>query len=151
MKTLPARKDARATGSDLNSLREFAKGFAAAWSSQNAAGVAACYSPGGSRGMNGAEPYVGRAAIEVAVQQFMTAIPDLQITLDDIVVVGGNPEFHWTMSGVNSGPGGTGQRVSVKGIEEWRMGEDGLIAESKGHFSIAEFARQITQGAKTPS
>jgi hypothetical protein len=149
MKTLPAGNDASATGSDLNSLREFAKGFAAAWSSQNAASVAAHYSPRGSRSSNGSEPYVGRSAIEVAVQQFMTAFPDLQITLDDIMVVGGNTEFHWSMAGVNSGPGGTGQRVSVKGIEEWRMGEDGLIAESRGHFSIADFRRQMTNRAKT--
>ncbi len=80
MKTQPAGKEARASGSDLKSLREFAEGFAAAWSSQNPANVAACYSPRGSRSTNGGEPYVGRAAIEVATQQFMTAFPDLQLT-----------------------------------------------------------------------
>ena len=149
MKTLPAGNDARASGPDLKSLRELAEGFAAAWSSQNAASVAAYYSPRGSRSANGAAPYVGRNAIEVATQQFMAAFPDLQLTLDDVMVVGDYTEVHWTMTGANSGPGGTGQRVSIKGIEEWRMGKDGLIAESKGHFSVANFRRQMANGAKT--
>jgi hypothetical protein len=148
VETLPAGNDADGRRSDLKSLREFAERFAAAWSSQNAASVAALYSPRGTRSGNGAAPTVGRSAIEVAVQQFMTSFPDLRITLDDVMVVGGNPEIHWALTGVNSGPGGTGQRVSIKGIEEWRMGKDGLIEESRNHFSIANFRRQMANGAR---
>src|SRR5271170_5918375 len=141
METLPAGNDASARGIDLNSLREFAEDYAAAWSSQNAASVAAYYSPRGSRCANGAAPSVGRSAVEVAVQQFMTAFPDLQITLEDIFIVGESAEFHWTLTGVNSGPVGTGQRVCIKGFEEWRMGADGLISESQAHFSMVELQR----------
>lgn len=148
METLPDGNDARGHGADLQSLRELAERFAAAWSSQNAAGVAALYSPRGTRSANGAAPYEGRIAVEVAVQQFMTAFPNLQLGLDEVMVVGGNPEIHWTLTGVYSGPGGTGKRVSIKGIEEWRMGKDGLIAESSGHFSISDFRRQMAEGAR---
>jgi hypothetical protein len=147
METLRAGNDAHAYGVDLNSLREFAERYAAAWCSQNAASVAAFYSPRGSRSANGAAPSVGRSAVEVAVQQFMTAFPDLQITLDDIFIVGEGAEFHWTLTGVNSGPGGTGQRVCIKGFEEWRMGEDALIAEAQAHFNKADFQRQLAKGA----
>src|SRR5271156_940293 len=119
MKT-PPRNAARASAVDLNSLREFAERYAAAWSSQNAASVAAFYSPRGLRGANGAAPYVGRGAIEVSVQQFMTAFPDLQIALEDVHIVGDQVDFHWTLTGVNSGPGGTGRRLCLKGFEEWR-------------------------------
>jgi len=143
---MPAENDAHASGIDLNSLRAFAENYASAWSSQNAAAVAALYSPHGSRSANGAEPYVGRSGIEVAVQQFMTAFPDLKITLDDILIVGDGAELHWTLSGVNSGPGGTRQHISLKGFEEWRMGQDALIAESSAHFSIADLQRQIAKG-----
>jgi len=146
METMPAGNDGQASGLDLNSLRNFAEGYAIAWSSQNAAAVAARYSPHGSRCANGAEPYVGRSGIEVAVQQFMTAFPNLQIALDDILIVGDGAEVHWTLSGVNSGPGGTGQHISVKGFEEWRMGKDGLIAESHAHFSMADLQRQMAKG-----
>jgi hypothetical protein len=147
METMPAGNDAHDSGLDLNSLRQFAENYAAAWCSQNAAAVAALYSPHGSRSANGAEPYVGRSGIEVAVQQFMTALPDLKITLDDILIVGDGAEVHWTLAGVNFGPDGTGQHISVKGFEEWRMAADGLIAESQAHFSMTEIQRQMAKGA----
>ena len=147
METLPAGNDLRARGTDLNSLRVFAESHAAAWSSQNAASVAAHYSPRGSRGANGSAPSVGRGAIEVAVQQFMTAFPDLRATLDDIFIVGDGVDVHWTLTGVYSGPGGTGQRVVIKGFDEWRMGGDALIAESRVSFDTADFQRQMAKGA----
>ena len=147
METLPDGNDVRARGVDLNSLREFAEGYAAAWSSHNAASVAAHYSPRGSRRAHGVAPNVGRDAIEVAVQQLMTAFPDLQITLDDIFIVGDGFDVHWTLTGVYSGPGGTGQRVCIKGFDEWRMGEDALIAESRVNFDKADFQRQMAKGA----
>ena len=140
--------NARVSGVDLKSLREFAESYAAAWTSQNAASVAAHYGPRGSRCANGAAPSVGRSAVEVAVQQFMTAFPDLQITVDDVFVVGDGAEFQWTLTGVNSGPGGSGQRVCIKGIEEWRMGKDGLLAEARAHFNMPDFLRQLAKGAK---
>src|SRR5450755_1333860 len=146
METLPGN-DARACGVDLNSLREFAERYAGAWCSQNAASVAGHFSPCGSLTANGAAPSVGRGAIEVFVQQFMTAFPDLQISLDDIIVVGDGAEFHWTLTGSYSGPGGTGQRVCIKGYEEWRLGEDALIAESQGHFDKTDFQRQMAKSA----
>jgi hypothetical protein len=151
METMPAGNDAHADGIDLNSLRNFAEGYVIAWSSQNAASVAAYYSPRGSRRANSAAPSVGRSAVEVAVQQFMTAFPDLQITLGDVFIVGDGAEFHWTLTGVNSGPGGTGQRVCIKGFEEWRMGGDGLIAESHAHFSMADLQRQMAKSATASS
>ena len=33
------------------------------------------------------------------------------------------------------------------GYEEWTIGADGLIAESKGHFDEAEYQRQLKSGA----
>ncbi len=143
---MPAENDAHVPGIDLTSLRALAERYAAAWCSHNAAGIAALYSADGSRSANGAEPYVGRIAIEVAVQQFMTAFPGLHLALDDILIVGDGAEVHWTLTGVNSGPGGTGQHINVKGFEEWRMGEDGSIAESQAHLSIADLQRQMAKG-----
>ena len=55
-------------------------------------------------------------------------------------------QFHWTLTGTNTGPDGTGKRVRINGYEEWRMGADGLVAESKGHFDAAEYERQLTHG-----
>jgi hypothetical protein len=34
--------------------------------------------------------------------------------------------------------------VRISGYEEWRLGADGLIAESKGHFAEADYKRQLS-------
>ena len=52
-------------------------------------------------------------------------------------------EFHWTFTGTNTGPGGTGNRVRISGYELWKIDNEGLIAESKGHFDAADYERQL--------
>jgi len=37
--------------------------------------------------------------------------------------------------------------VHISGFEQWRIGPDGLIAESRGHFDQAEYERQLQHGA----
>ncbi len=128
-------------------LREFATLYTAAWCSQNAASVAAFFSPEGSLSVNGSAPAVGRHAITQVVQGFMHAFPDLKILLDDVSVEGAHAEYHWTLLGANTGPGGTGHRVRISGREVWIIGEDGLIAESQGHFDSAAYQHQLQHGS----
>jgi len=127
-------------------LRDFGKRYTGAWCSQNAASVAAFFELNGSLSVNGA-PNVGRGAITKVVQEFMTAFPDLQLVMDDILVQGERAVYQWTFIGTNTGPGGTGHRVRFSGYEEWKFGEDGLIAESQGHFDEADYQRQIEGSA----
>jgi len=42
--------------------------------------------------------------------------------------------------------GRDGRRVRISGFERWRIGSDGLIASSQGHFDAAEYRRQLEQG-----
>ena len=77
----------------------------------------------------------------------MAAFPDLSVVMDELRTRGDEPEYHWTLTGKNTGPGGTGQRVRVSGVEKWRIGADGLIASSQGHFDEDEYRRQLKQGA----
>jgi hypothetical protein len=131
---------------DLDRLRDFAKRYTAAWCSHDAASVAAFYSPGGSLTINRGIPAVGRAAITAAAQSFMTAFPDLKVHLDDVLVKAELAVYRWTLDGTNTGPGGTGHRVRISGFEEWKMGQDGLIAESEGHFDEGSYQRQLEHG-----
>jgi predicted ester cyclase len=131
----------------LPQLRDFAKRYTAAWCSQNAPSVAAFFAPNGSLSVNGA-PNVGRRAITEVAQRFMTAFPDLQLLMDDIVAQGDHAVYRWTFIGTNTGPGGTGHRVRFSGIEEWKFGQDGLIAESQGHFDSAAYQRQLERGVE---
>jgi predicted ester cyclase len=124
-------------------LRQFATRYAAAWGSQNAASVAEFFSPAASLKINAASPNVGRAAIAAAAQGFMTAFPDMTVSMDGVSIEGHRAVFRWTLTGTNIGPGGTGNAVRISGYEEWTMGADGLIADSKGHFDEADYERQL--------
>jgi hypothetical protein len=66
--------------------------------------------------------------------------------MNEIVVNDELAKYHWTLTATNDQPGGSGQRVRISGFEEWRIGEDGLIAESRGHFDAEEYQRQLERG-----
>jgi len=128
-------------------LSDFATRYAAAWSSQHPESLASFYSGSGSLTVNGGEPSVGRAAITATARGFMSAFPDMVVAMDRVSQEGTHAVFHWTWTGTNSGPGGTGKSVRIRGREEWTLGADDLIAESQGHFDEAEYQRQLQSGA----
>ena len=96
--------------------------------------------------MNDAAPSVGRKAITEEAQGFMTAFPDMRVSFDKLSQDGERVLFHWTLTGANTGPGGTGNKVRISGHESWRFGPDGLVAESLGRFDAAEYAHQLAHG-----
>ena len=132
-------------------LNELATRYAAAWSSQNPARLAAFYSERGSLTVNEGMPSVGRAAIATTAGAFMRAFPDMVVRVERVEDEGGQVVFHWIWTGTNSGPGGTDKFVRIHGYEEWTMDPDGHILESKGHYDEGEYQRQLRTGAsRTP-
>ncbi|HEX5387114.1 MAG TPA: nuclear transport factor 2 family protein [Gemmatimonadales bacterium] len=127
-------------------LADFVTRYAAAWSSGDPAELASFYAESGSLTVNGGAPSIGRNAIAATARDFMTAFPDMVVTLDWLSEERGHPIFHWIWTGTNTGPGGTGRAVRLSGHEEWTLGPDGLIMESKGHFDEAEYERQLGSG-----
>jgi len=127
-------------------LKEFANRYAKAWCSQNPESVAAFFAERGSLSINNGSPAVGRAAIAREAQAFMTAFPDMVVTKDEVMHDEEGTKFHWTLTGTNTGPGGTGKRVRISGYELWQLDDDGLIENSKGHFDSAEYERQLKRG-----
>jgi hypothetical protein len=132
--------------SEPDRLRDFATRYTAAWCSQNAVSVARHFAADGRLRVNEGTPAIGREAITKVVQGFMGAFPDLQVFVDQVVPRGERVEYHWTLTGTNSGPGGTGHRVRIQGYEDWRIGEDGLIADSQGHFDGDAYQHQLEHG-----
>jgi steroid delta-isomerase-like uncharacterized protein len=135
---------------DPAGLTTFAKRYAEAWCSQNPESVAEFFAENGSLSVNDGPSAVGRAAIAEEARGFMTTFPDMVVTMDQMSREsrdGGRSScdavFHWTLTGTNTGPGGTGKRVRISGYELWKIDNDGLIAESKGHFDSAEYERQL--------
>ena len=132
---------------DATTLKDVATRYTAAWCSQDAASVASFFAANGSLTINQGTPSIGRTAITAAAQDFMTAFPDLAVTMEGCGLDGGHVAYRWTLTGTNTGPGGTGRAVRISGFEEWTMGADGLIAVSKGHFDETEYQRQLNGGA----
>jgi len=130
----------------MTELQEFAKRYAEAWCSQDPDRVAVFFTENGSLSVNDRPPAVGRAAIAEVARGFMRTFPDMAVTIDDVSRDSEGTKFHWTLTGTNSGPGGTGKSVRVSGYELWQFDNTGLIENSKGHFDSAEYERQLKHG-----
>ena len=130
---------------DAAELKDFGTRYTAAWCSQNAASVAAFFSESGSLQINNGAPSVGRAAIAAAAQGFMSAFPDMVVAMDGVGFEGRGAVYRWTLTGTETGPGGSGNSVRISGYEEWTFGADGLIAQSKGHFDDVDYKRQLAR------
>ena len=127
----------------MSKMNEFALSYTEAWSSQNPASVAAHYAEDGSLRINDNEPSVGRDQLEATAKSFMTELPDMVLTMDDLSFDGERYIYRWTLDGTNSGPGGTGNTVHISGYEEWSINSDGLIQSSQGHMDLDDYARQL--------
>ncbi len=133
------------TGSQ-NIPEDFGKKYAAAWSGQDAEAHAKFFAPGGSQIVNNGTPAVGRDAIAKVGASYMTAFPDMLVVCDSLPTTSRGVEFHWTLTGTNTGPGGTGKNVHINGVEILQFDSNGLITESKGSFDEDEYNRQLKYG-----
>jgi uncharacterized protein (TIGR02246 family) len=130
---------------DRDEITKFAQQYTTAWCSQNAASVGAFFAEDGSLTVNGVAA-IGRKAVTEVAQEFMTAFPDLEIIMDAVENESDPVVYRWTFIGTNTGPGGTGKAVRFSGYEEWTFGDDGLVADSEGHFDNDEYQFQLEHG-----
>jgi len=134
---------------DLTELAQFAERYAQAWCSHDPEKVATFFAENGSLSVNNGPPAVGRAVIAEVAHRFMRDFPDIVITFDKLESRRDRTGFHWTLTGTNTGPGGTGNKVRISGYELWKFDNNGLVAESKGHFDAGDYDRQL-KAAKMP-
>ena len=123
-----------------------ARKYTEAWCSHDPNAVASFYAPDGRIVINDGEPSSGRAEVAAMAKGFYDSFPDLVVRMDSIRTSGTYCVYMRTLEGTNSGPGGTGNRVELSGWEYWRLTDDGLVAESKGHFDAQDFDRQVAGG-----
>src|SRR5713226_969875 len=102
-------------------LSNFAQRYAKAWCSQNPESVAAFFAENGSISINNGPPAVGRAAIAKEAEAFMTTFPDMVVTFDKLEPQPNATAFHWTLTGTNTVPDGTGNKVRISGYELWQI------------------------------
>lgn len=125
---------------------DLAAAYTRAWCSKDPAKVAAHYAEHGSLTINDGDAAVGRAAITASARAFMISLPDMVVAMDSLRMDGRAGRYYWTLTGTNTGPGGTGKAVRISGYEEWTLDASGLIERSLGHFDTVEYARQIREG-----
>ncbi len=121
----------------------FGRDYTAAWCSHDATAVASFYAEEGRIVINGGKPSRGRGEIAAMAQAFYDEFPDLVVKMDDIRTSGTHAVYRWTLEGTHCGTGGTGNRVKISGWEYWRFSDDGLVAESAGHFNATDYQRQV--------
>jgi len=125
---------------DPQQVGDLARSYTEAWCSRDPARVASHYAPGGTIAINGGEP----AGIAEVAASFITAFPDIEVFMDDLVVTDDVVEYRWTFTGTSAE---TGKWVRIPGVEEWTIGAGGRIASSRGNYDQAEYERQVREGA----
>ncbi len=71
------------------------------------------FSENGSLTVNDDPPAIGREAITKVAEGFMSAFPDMIVGMDSLVAKPNGTKYHWTLTGTNNGPGGTGNKVFI--------------------------------------
>ncbi|MCM3688290.1 ester cyclase [Kocuria rosea] len=132
--------------------REKAEKIIAALNAHDAAAYAAFYSPDAVVYTTASpEPVRGRAAIQQDIQQWFTAMPDMVLQLEEVVVDGPKAASRVLFVGTHTGPlttpagevPPTGQRLSVPMAVFSREGEDGLTAEDHRYLDMMSIAQQL--------
>jgi predicted ester cyclase len=117
-------------------LTEFAKRYAEAWCGQDPEKVVSFYAKKAAISVNDGAP----APIAEVARSFMRDFPDIVVTFDKLEPRGDRVVFHWTLFGTFAQ---NENRVRLSGYELWKIDNDGLIAESEGHFDAADYERQL--------
>jgi SnoaL-like protein len=117
-------------------LEKFATRYAQAWCSHDPKAVVAFYAKNASISVNGGAP----APISEVAQSFMRDFPEMVVKFDKLEPSDDRVAFHWTLIGTHAG---TGNKVRISGYELWKIDNDGLIAESEGHFDQLDYERQL--------
>lgn len=128
---------------DPNAMAEIAAAYTAAWNSGDPARVASFYAENGRIVINKGDPWNGRAKVQEMAAGFYADVPDLKLACDDLRCAGDHVVYVWTFTGHDAG---TGNPLTVKGWEEWEIGEDGKVQASEGWFDANEYARQASGG-----
>ena len=92
------------------------------------------------------EDILGLDALKDQYAVSHTALPDLRITLDEMIVKDDKIVWTWTFSGTNTGPFGelpaTGKKIQFAGVAIDRI-TDGKIAEEWIYFNVLELYQQL--------
>ena len=120
----------------------------AGWNAHDAAAVAACYSHDAvSRDVGRATAEPGREAIQNAIQDYLTAFPDLTAAVSRLGTDGDTAYVEWHSSGTQTGPllmlPPSGKVVQIDGCNVLRVGSEGLFITEISYWDVAGLLVQV--------
>lgn len=99
------------------------------------------------------EELYGLDANKERVQTYRDAMPDLQVSVDDMIASGDKVVTRWRASGTNEGDlmgnPPTHRHVDITGISIDRFDENGLIAETWDQWDLVGFMQQLGMAPAT--
>jgi hypothetical protein len=128
-------------------LKEFAKKYGQAWSSNDPSQVLALHSESSRLSVNDGEPEIGKPEIRKVVEAFMEGFPDLYIQVNDAAIEERGIVFYCNAIATNSGPGGTGNKINIEIHEIWTFDESGKFTEVRAYDDPEDFERQLNQSS----
>ncbi len=92
------------------------------------------------------EDIIGIEAFKEYVTSFRIGFPDLNVTVDELIIKGDNVVGRWTFTGTNTGPFGelppTGKKVKFSGVEVGHWA-DGKVIEQWQFYNQAAVLTQL--------
>jgi predicted ester cyclase len=120
--------------------------FDEVWNNKNEAAVDEMFAEDGIGYGLGAEDIVGPANFKVFHRAFVSAYPDLKVTVEDTIVEGDKIATRCRVTGTHGGPGigiaATDQPVDFTGMVIVRV-KDGKIVEAWNEFNFMAMYKQV--------
>lgn len=131
------------TSMTQDSLTNFGKRYAEAWSSKNPNDLADFFTSDGIL-LDGNGKYAkGKDSIALISKMFHDEIPDIIVSLDSMVNGSKGIEFHWSLLGTNT----NGIKVNMKGVEVMEF-RNSLICKSQGSYTDEQYEKVVKEASK---
>ena len=87
------------------------------------------------------EPIRGAEAFKAFLTEFVAGLPDVAVTVDDMIAEGDKVACRWTMRGTHTGPlfgfPATGRPVQISGFTFYRIASGKVVEETGAGNSMA--------------
>jgi steroid delta-isomerase-like uncharacterized protein len=116
------------------------------WNKRNLALIDQLFAPNFYQHETGPEMVNSSEALKVFVSGYLSAFPDLQFTIEDLIAEGDKVVWRFKATGTNTGPflGGpsTGKSVTVTGTVTFRL-ENSRMAEAWLNLDVLGLLQQV--------
>jgi steroid delta-isomerase-like uncharacterized protein len=123
--------------------------FKEVWNQRRADTVREMIDPDGVCHSEGGELRGVQAFLDQVHGPFLTALPDLRLTVEGTVAEGDQVVVRWTAAGTHTGPGlgmpPSGRKVRFRGMT-WMRFSDGKLVEGQDSWNLAGLLQALSGG-----